>query len=240
MEKRISDSIDPHSLQLNKLRAFWAIDQLTEDGNDRFSCGHIAKFLIEKVGINVSRHAIGYGLKSDKKATHKNAYGYKLMEPGKEQLRAVLPKDERVVMIEPGKPFSTKHVVLKQIFEDLQGVVCISDPYVDVKTLDLIFKNLGLDKPVRLLTATVNDKPLGSFGRHLSDLRNEGMQIEVAIYSKSELHDRYFFDDSVFWLSGNSLNGLGMKESFLVCLGEDIRQSMNATFNRRWKDSQKI
>lgn len=240
MKNRINEAIDPHSLELNKLKAFWAIDQLTNDDSDRFSCGEIAKFLIEHVGINISRQAVEYGLKSDKKATHKNTKGYKLMEPGRRQLKSLLPKSDQIIMIEAGKPFSAKNVMIKEIFDSLEGPICISDPYVDLKTLDLIFINLKPGLSVKLLTANVNDKPTGSFKRHLEEMRKEGVLIEVAIYSKSELHDRYIFDDGVFWLSGNSLNGLGMKESFLVCLGEDIRQSMQATFNSRWKVAVKI
>jgi hypothetical protein len=198
MLKKITDDLDPHSLSSNKLIAFWAIDQLTDERDDRFKCGRITKFLIEEVGINVSRQAINYALNSDKKATHKNGNGYKLMQPAKDQLNLLLPDVDQVIMISPGKPFSTKHVILKPIFESLNGTICISDPFVDVKTLDLIHRNIGLDKSIQLLTAKITDKPVGSFERYLSDLRKEGMQIEVAIYSKSELHDRYFFDDSIF------------------------------------------
>jgi hypothetical protein len=36
------------------------------------------------------------------------------------------------------------------------------------------------------------------------------------------------------------LNNLGSKESFIVRLGEDVRQSMNVTFKNRWKVATKI
>ena len=47
-------------------------------------------------------------------------------------------------------------------------------------------------------------------------------------------------NSQTFWLSGNSLNHLGNKESFIVRLGEDLRQSMLAIFNSRWKVSKKV
>ena len=81
---------------------------------------------------------------------------------------------------------------------------------------------------------------MGIFSRHLAELRKENYQIEVGVYSSSDLHDRYIMDEKSFWLSGNSLNHLGDKESFIVCLGEDVRQSMMTTFNNRWKVTTKI
>lgn len=236
---RISDSIDPHKLDPVKLKAFWVLDQLETDSADRFTAGAIAAHLIERRGIKTSRQAIEYALGTDKKATHKNAKGYKLMEGGRAQLRALANKEE-VIVIEAGKPFSAKNVELKKVFSSLAGDVLISDPYLDVNSLDVIFKAVDGSTTVKILTQNLVDKPSGTLGRHLADLRKEGYKIEVGVYSGSDLHDRYIMDAKTFWLSGNSLNHLGEKESFLVRLGEDIRQSMTATFNNRWKVATKI
>ena len=236
---KISDTIDPHVLPSIKLKAFWVLDRLEESGNDRFSAGAMSTFLIEKYTIKTSRQAIEYALKQDRHATHKNNSGYKLMESGRKQLKELKQKEE-VVMIEAGKPFSAKNIALKNIFATLKGEILICDPYVDINTLDIIFKNSDKKKPVKILTQNIIDKPTGTFTRHLADLRNEGYKVEIGVYSSSDLHDRYVMDKQTFWLSGNSLNHLGNKESFLVRLGEDIRQSMLATFNNRWKVITKI
>jgi hypothetical protein len=71
--------------------------------------------------------------------------------------------------------------------------------------------------------------------RALQDLAKEGFSVEVRVYGSSTLHDRYIMDGTHFWLSGNSLNGLGSKESFIVSLGGDIHQAMSQTFEHRWK-----
>lgn len=236
---KISDTIDPHTLASIKLKAFWALDKLEEAGNDRFTAGAVTTFLIEKYTIKTSRQAVEYAFKSDKSSTHKNKDGYKLMEKGRKQLKEV-KSNEEVVMIEASKPFSAKNVKLKNIFSTLGNTIYISDPYLDINTLDTVFKNVDQKTTVKILTKNLISKPSGTLERHLKDLRNEGLVIEIGIYTNSDLHDRYIMDEKSFWLSGNSLNSLGNKESFIVKLGEDIQQSMLATFNNRWKVANKI
>lgn len=236
---KISDSIDIHSLDDLQLQALWVLEHLSDADKDRFSGASIANHLVESCGISTSRQAIRYALEKEKSVVHKSKSGYKLMEPGKKKLRSLVG-DSRVIFIEPGKPFSAKNVELKKIFSSLSGQIDVSDPYIDVQTLDSVFKNIDKKHKVRILTQNVIDKPKGVFQRHLNDLRNEGYQVEVGIYSNSDMHDRYIMDSKTFWLSGNSLNHLGSKESFIVRLGEDVRQSMSATFGNRWKVAKKI
>ncbi|KKR46924.1 MAG: hypothetical protein UT90_C0014G0013 [Parcubacteria group bacterium GW2011_GWA1_40_21] len=236
---KISDTLDPHILSPIKLKAFWALDKMENESNDRYTAANVALFLVEKQDINISRQAIQSALKSDKTATHRSTKGYKLMENGRKQLRDSNQKQE-VVMIEAGKPFSAKNIILKDIFTKLKGEVLICDPYIDIHTLDVIFKNSDKKSFFKILTKNIIDKPSGTFTRHLIDLRSEGYKVETGVYSSSDLHDRYIMDDQTFWLSGNSLNHLGNKESFIVRLGEDIRQGMLATFNNRWKVATKI
>ena len=230
---KASNSVNPHLLSSNKLRAYWALDQLENEGSDRFSIGDIVRYLIEKKEISTSPQAIRYALQVEKSATNKNMKGYKLMQEGREQLQAI-GQHEEVVFIESGKPFTAKNVELKGLFSSFTGIVRIADPYLDLNTLDVLFKVMNKNMETRILTNRVIDKPKGVFGRHLAELRQEGYRIEVGVYSSSDLHDRYIMDDDSFWLSGNSLNHLGKKESFIVKLDEDIRQSMIAAFNHRW------
>ena len=236
---KISDSLDVHILNDLQLCALWALEQLSNDTQDRFSGADITNHLIEICGMSTSRQAIKYALEKDKSVAHKNKNGYKLMEPGRKKLLEQSQND-KVIFIEANKPFSAKNVALKDIFSGLKGETLICDPYVDIHTLDIIFKNSDKKKPVKILTKNIIDKPTGTFAEHLADLRNEGYTVEIGIYSSSDLHDRYIMDSQTFWLSGNSLNHLGNKESFIVRLGEDIRQSMLATFNNRWKVVSKI
>jgi hypothetical protein len=229
---KISESLDVHNLPDLHLKALWALDKLSSESNDRFSASAVASYLVEKCGVNTYRQAVDYALAKDRSRIHRNQSGYKLMEPGRKALAALVVN--RVIFIESGKPFSTKNIVLKELFQRLRNRILICDPYLDIHTLDLLFKNVEKEIPLKILTRNIADKPTGTFHRHLAELRREGFQIEVGQHTASELHDRYIMDDSSFWLSGNSLNHLGNKESFLVALGEDVRQSMLTLFNSRW------
>ena len=236
---KISDSLDVHTFGDLQLQTLWALEQLSSDTKDRFSGNDIANHLVEICGVSTSRQAVTYALEKDKSVAHKNTGGYKLMEPGRKKLLEQ-SQDSKVVFIEANKPFSAKNVALKDIFTGLKGETLICDPYIDTQTLDIVFKNSDKKKPIKILTRNVIDKSVGTFARHLADLRSEGYKVEIGVYSSSDLHDRYIMDGQTFWLSGNSLNHLGNKESFIVRLGEDIHQSMLATFNNRWKVAQKI
>lgn len=239
-QNKISDEIDIYSLTSLQLKACWVINHLSNEDKDRFSSSEIANFLVEIKGINVSRQAVNASLTRHKDLFHKDKKGYfKLMKKGVEELENHSAM-KNVIMIDSGKPFTAKNINLSKIFKQLKGVIRICDPYSDLSTLDVIFNSIEKDTSVILLTAKIVEKVQGSFKRQIDDLQKEGYKIEVRIYSNSQLHDRYIIDDFNFWLSGNSLNFLGNKESFIVSLGEDVRSSMSEVFNRRWKIAQPI
>jgi hypothetical protein len=235
----ISNQINVHDLKSVKLQALWVLDCLSSENKDRFSCAEISEYLIETCGIDTSRQAICTALERGKKLVHKNKVGYKIMRLGTQILAEVLT-EHCVIYIESNKPFSAKNIALKDIFSKLGNNIFICDPYIDTNILDIIFKQINKKQSVKILTQNIFDKPAGIFNRQLMDLRKEGFFVEIGVYSNSDLHDRYIMDDKIFWLSGNSLNHLGNKESFIVCLGEDIKQSMRATFDNRWKAASKI
>lgn len=231
--QKLSDEIDPHLLSNLDTKAYWALDALTTDIKDRFSSAEISEYLVENAEISVSRQAIDSTLGKTKGTTNKNKFGYKLMKEGRNQLLQSLNSDG-TVLIEAGKPFSAKKK-LREIFDNSLKTVDICDPYLDLNSLDVIFKTFHKNSGIRILTAKIIDKPSGSFNRHLEELIKEGYKIEVRVYKNSELHDRYIIADDTLWFSGNSLNYLGVKESFMFKAGDDTRQTMLATFNGRWK-----
>lgn len=236
--KNIKISRKIHIEALNKLehKAYWVIDHLSSDKRDRFSSTEIANFLIEDIGINTSRQAIEAALQRSKVDCNKNKHGYKLMQNGRDELlKVIIPQKQKVVFINANEPFSAKNFTIKEILGETHKEVSICDPYIDSNTLDVIYKAFKKGAPIRLLTSKIIDKPAGSFKRQVADLLTEGYKIEVRVYSKSELHDRYIIDENNIWFSGNSLNYLGKKESFIILLGQDIRKSILSTFNNHWK-----
>lgn len=236
MTSKSAQRIDIHTLKNLTLKAYWVIDNLTTLKQDRFTSAKIAEYLIERVGINTSRQAIEYALKKDKDACNKNKLGFKIMQKGKDALKNL----NKIIFIDAGKPFAAKYYTLKEMTGTNYNELLICDPYVDINTLDIVYKNFIKSTTIRILTTKLIDKPQGVFKRQLVDLKKEGFNVEVRIYKNSDLHDRYLINDKHFWLSGNSLNHIGNKESFIVLLGEDVRKSMLSTFNERWKISTPI
>jgi len=216
--------------------SLWVIEYLSDKKADRFGSTEIAKYIVDNLGISTSKQAVQAALMkaAKEKFCHKERDGFKIMKNGQEELLKQMKK-ERATLLEPGKPFSAG-VELGNIFSQMVGVVRFSDPYVDDKTLDIIYKHFSDAKlSIKILTSQITNE--ARFKRDLEKMKVEGINIEVRKINKSVLHDRYFIDDKHFWLSGNSLNNLGKKESFIVMLSDGIRQSMLQTFNSRWQSA---
>jgi len=222
------------SLEPLKLKVYWVLNHLTSGTCSRFTVREITDFLIEKLGIATNYQAVTYALNSNKKAVHVIDGKYKLMQHGREQLLSNIDPPG-LFMIEPGKPFSKKRETRNKIFKAMSGQISFCDPYCGPGILDLIYKSFRPKTVIRILTQQIIDKPTGSFPRSLSDLRDERFDVTIKLYKNSVLHDRYVIDDNHAWLSGYGFNDLGRKESFIVLLGKDIRQSLLSTFNSRWK-----
>jgi len=235
LDKQQLEAIDIHSLPDVMSITLWVMEYLSKDSIDSFGASEIAQYIVEKLGISTSRQAVHAALKkaASKKFCHNNKSGFSLMTLGQDELLKQMQK-EKVLFIEPGKPFAAG-MKIENIFSSMKGSVKISDPFVDIKTLDVIYRSLNIGIPIRILTVQVKNED--AFNREVQKLHHEGLDLEVRKISSGILHDRYFIDDNQFWLSGNSLNNLGQKESFIVMLGSDIRNSMIQTFDSRWQSS---
>jgi hypothetical protein len=225
--------IDPYSLPKLKLQVYWAMEKMATKEKDRFSISEISNFLVEKIGIHTTNQAISKALGRDSGAVNKRDSLIKLMEKGRQQI--FKNSQNNVIYIEAGKPFTAKSIDVKKIFSRMKTEVKICDPYCGVGLLSVIHSNLSKNLKIKILTQHIIDKPTGSFSLSLKDLRAEGFNIEIKQYNNSKLHDRYIIDKKDAWLSGNSLNDLGNKESFIINLGIDVRQSLESMFNQRWK-----
>jgi hypothetical protein len=62
-----------------------------------------------------------------------------------------------------------------------------------------------------------------------------GIALDARTLPHGVLHDRFLIHDDGMLMFGTSLNGLGLKQSFVVALGEDIRASVAATFDADWQ-----
>lgn len=235
IDKQKLESIDIHSLPDVMSIALWVMEYLNNDSSEYYGASKIAQYMVEELGISTSRQAVHAALVRavSKKFCHKKNDGFGLMKLGQDELSKQMQK-EKVVLLEPGKPFAAGMKV-ESIFSSMKGLIKISDPYVDIKTLDVLYRSANIGIPIRILTSQIKDE--STIKREMQKLHHEGMDIEMRKVMAGVLHDRYFIDDNNFWLSGNSLNNLGKKESFIVMLGADMRNTLNQTFDSRWQAS---
>jgi hypothetical protein len=205
-------------------------------GHSDLTTNEIVLTLVNTFKIATNKKLV-YNSLLKNKDVHKGTAGYKLMQSGIDQL---LPQNNKqgVVLIKANQPFTSRSILLKDIFTGMNGDIKICDPYFDSATLDFVCRNFNKKTNISFLTTSkVKDIPRGSLKSQLNELKKEGYSIEVRIYTSSDIHDRYIINKGIFWLSGTSLNGIGNKESFLVELGKDTAESMTSTFNNRWKAS---
>ena len=152
---------------------------------------------------------------------------------------AVAGKDEvQVFYFEPGKKYTPKRLLTKDILAGLTGEVRIVDPYCSERTLDCLRDIKG--GPVKFLTK-IPQKVRERFLRELQDFKSEYPDIEFRDYPNTDLHDRYIISPSSLVILGHSMKDLGGKESFAIVLNEKISrnliEALSESFDRRWKQS---
>lgn len=231
--------VDPYSLPTLTSKVVYAAKEISLV-KEFFQPKDVELCLIEKLKISANGASIRKVLNKNKLFFHRRTQGYSLMTAGVMALHAAVISEKGVVIIEPNKPYSAKRYALNKIFNNTSGTVRICDPFFDVSLLDFVLLNFRKSTKIDILTHKIVEKPAGALSRLLKDLKIEGYGIEVRNLSQNIIHDRYIIDDKNMWLSGNSFNHLGNKESFVVTLGNDMRQSMLSTFNTRWKSAQII
>ncbi|MFC1753567.1 hypothetical protein ACFL96_09280 [Thermoproteota archaeon] len=227
---------DPHAYKSVWEKALWTLEVVANElGLERLTCSEIAQFLTDVVEIDTSQQAVHMAMRRLKRGfVNKKGSTYKLMEKGRKTIVKTQLKNE--IHIQPGKPYSSKNILTKEVLSTIKGDLRICDPYVGARVLDLLV-SLSKSHKIRILTCNIEDKPKGVFQRALKDLIDEGYDIEVRIYQKSELHDRYLIDDHNLWVVGHSIKDIGGKECFVYCGGPDLRSSSLEMYNRRWKVS---
>jgi hypothetical protein len=142
----------------------------------------------------------------------------------------------RTWVVEAGKVYSGKKLFQEVVRPNIGNSLKICDPYTSARTLDFL-TNIGRRCKVFLLTQTIDNK--GNFQRELKDFQKEftEIDIEVKIFSKSTLHDRYMISDDAAWSIGASLKDLGNKDTIITRLGDEIKYALEEMFEKRWNES---
>jgi len=153
-----------------------------------------------------------------------------LMRSGADRIRG---RRGDVVVIEPDAAF-TGLLRLDEILSAVTGEVLLCDPYIDDKTL-VALTSVPTTVRIKLLSLNVSDPT--QFRRKLHAYDKQYGNLEIRVSPVADLHDRYLIDARRMLMIGQSLNGIGKKQTFIVAVGEDLRNSMEATFWKRWNSS---
>ena len=214
----------------------------------KLSAEQIASIIRDVKEISMDARSITNSFNPAKKKIHSykvdgDTY-YEIMKPGKDYLLSLTKKGYiEVFYFEPGKPYSNKRIVSKDILSPLEGELKIVDPYCDIKTLDIL-KDVK-NATVKFLCRTDNLKDKKArFLRQLQDFKAEHSHVEVRDYPNDDIHDRYILSSDGLILLGHSIKDLGSKESFAISLRKDayknLVESIIENFGRRWEQSRPL
>jgi hypothetical protein len=141
-----------------------------------------------------------------------------------------------------GDKLSSKLRILEELFDDLNGEICICDPYYGEGTLDR-FEHLKQCKPFRFLTSN----PAANGGRQMNQLLLKWMSennIEAKRHNDGEIHDRYILTKNRLILIGHGLQDIGTKESFVMIVEAStmpqLIHSVKESFEKKWQNAKSI
>lgn len=207
------------------------------------SASHISYVIkeVKELSIEKTRISNAFNRAGDKihKKRENNAIFYEIMKPGKDYLKSVSDqKSINLLYFVPEKRFTSKRLLVKNILNNLKGILKFIDPYIDIRTLDIL-KDLK-NSEIRVLSKLTNlrEPERKKFLRELKDFLRENINFHFKDYNKKDLHDRYIISQDSIILIGHSIKDLGAKESFAVVLDKetnrDIYKMINSTFDERW------
>jgi hypothetical protein len=201
------------------------------------SAPQVSEVLRDVYGINVSRQRAYSLMAADKNVvahrTVKGRHEFQVMKAGSDAVTAA----QSVIFVEPAAALSRLREV-QDLFGGLEGEISVCDPYVDSATIDML-AHLDQASSIRLLSMNIKDK--GAIVRDAKAFTAEHKKpLIVRLGPKGHLHDRYIIHDDGMLLVGTSLNSIGLKQSFVVTLSEDIRGSVLRSFDEVWNKASPV
>ena len=226
------------------LWVLWVAKQ--ELGVRRLTAGQIASIIRTVKEIRTSGKSIAQAFKraGDKIQAYQDGdeTRYEIMKPGKDHLLSRAAEGSvQLLSFEPEKRYTSKRLLVGNVFDALKSELRIVDPYCGPRTLDVL-SDAG-KRTLKFLTRTDNlrGNDRQRFLRELSDFVTENPQAQFRTYPSADIHDRYIISSDCLVLLGHSIKDLGAKESFAVVLPRDVNKdvvdALLARFNQRWQKS---
>lgn len=229
---------DPADLD-DRQRMLWVLRVGKEHaGRELLTAAEIALILRDVHGLDVPRQRVSATLDAERGTVARRKVAgrraYQLMTPGSAELEFA---GAGVTFIDPSEGFSGLRAV-HDLLGALSGDLRVCDPYTDAKTLDMLAECPDADA-VRLLTRNVM-KPDGLKQAIKAFEKEHDVTVEIRKAPSGLLHDRYLIHPDGMLIFGTSLNGLGLKQSFVVALGADVRAATLAAFEATWDQSEEF
>jgi hypothetical protein len=227
---------DIHSLEGDISKILLVLHIVKEEMHMNFlTPSQISDILLNHYYIDVPRQRIFVILDKEKKLAAKRKIKslnyYTILKAGIDLINDT--GNQIAFMVNPTAAYTGVRKV-QEVFASLQGEIYICDPYVDEKTLDYL-ASVKKECKIQLLTVNVNHP--GPFRRAYEAYRSQFGNLEVRVLQTGTVHDRYVIDCNGMFLIGQSLNGVGKKQMFVVSLGEDLRRQTIESFKRSWSQS---
>ena len=246
-EADVSDFPDFHSCEKPLERGLWVLWVSKEKlGIKRLTAEQIASIIRDVQETSIEARSITgsfnrAGGKIHRYTGDKGTY-FEIMRLGKDHLLSQVKEGSvNVFYFEPGRRYTSKRLLSKNILDNLVGELRIVDPYPGQRALDVLgdLKN----RRVKFLTRVENlgQAQRNRFSHDLQDFKSENPEVEFRNYPHADIHDRYIISSDVLAILGHSIKDLGAKESFAIVLNKNtnknIVDALTANFDRRWKES---
>lgn len=147
----------------------------------------------------------------------------------------------QTVYIEAGKPVTALRKI-SEILEKISGDVLICDNYFGLKSIINLYK-LANAKSIKFICGNINgDKD--AIVKLLKEYNQERKVLEVKLFDKAQLHDRYIITKDSLIILGHGFADLGNKESLIILipinLVGDMHLDLTNRFNQKWNGSKPL
>lgn len=252
----ISDFPDFYSYKTTLERGLWILWVAKEKLQiKRLTAKQVASIIrdVKEVSIEATSIAMSFYRAGNKIHRYRESgqVYFEIMKPGKDRLISRAKGNSiakegsiKVFYFEPGKQYTSKRLLSKNILGNRKGELRVLDPYCSERTLDILKDSKN--RPIKFLTKVENLREMERqrFLRELRDFKLENPNIEFRNYPHTDIHDRYIISSDSLVVLGHSFKDLGGKESFAITLNKDMHknvvEAVTENFDRRWKQSRTL
>lgn len=147
----------------------------------------------------------------------------------------------KTIYIEAGKPVTALSKT-GEILESLVGEILICDNYFGFKSMVNLYK-LKESKNIKFICGNIKGDRK-EIVKLIQDFNKEDHKLEVKIFDRAQLHDRYIITEKELIILGHGFADLGNKESLIIVIPKsfvrDICEELKNRFIQKWNGSKEI